>query len=221
MPIAFDAATTAAPVDPGTSQTFAHVCTGSNRLLLVGIKGVNDVASLITGVTYAGEALAFVGQVRISAGRWVDLYIKVNPASGSNDVIINASSSSFIAGMAVSYNGCKQTGQPDNSATNTQVDIATYNQSLTPVLDNSWVAIVAGCGDGIAPGAGTTERVTTDIGTISMGDNNALITPPASTQLQYTSGLGTSDWASVMVSLAPFVAASALPFITTIGAKRI
>lgn len=156
--IAFDAASTGI-VNPGTSLTFAHTCTGSNRVLVVGVSIINNAADLVTGVTYSGVAMTQVCNDGVNTERHY-LYVLINPASGSNNVVISASSSQIMVGTASSYTGARQTTQPEAQTANSVASATTITTNVTTIADNSWVVghARASSGGNLAAGASTTLR---------------------------------------------------------------
>jgi hypothetical protein len=90
----------------------------------------------VTGVTYIAVAMTLVGKVLTTQGsndRWVYLWVLVAPATGTNNVVITASSATSLWGVAAEYTGASQTGQPDASATE-----AHGEKSLATVAHNCW-----------------------------------------------------------------------------------
>lgn len=130
---AFLTATTAA------SATVAYTCTGSNQILFVGVVG--ELASdNITGVTYNGVSMTLIDKNSNGVSRWTYIFYLLNPASGSNNIVISAGSSSFIEGMAASYTGVLQSGQPDAHGFTIQGSASSsITKSLTTVADNCWI----------------------------------------------------------------------------------
>jgi hypothetical protein len=212
MAIAFDAATDGGTAT-GTSLTFSHTCgAGSDRLLLVGINGdlvgVNDD---ITGVTYAGVSMTLVAKITATTARYQYLYYLLNPATGANNVVISCTNSHFLGATSASYTGVSQSGQPDNSVTNTGVTVTQITGTLTTVADNCWT-MALGCqnfsGNTMSAGTNTTERV--ELGTFftaGMYDRNAAITPAGSTSLTVANS-GTSTMGIIMASFSPAGAAA-------------
>jgi len=141
MALAFDAAVDGSIVIPGTSLTWAHTCTGSDRILLVAAFDDSGGASLITGVTYNSVALTKIAEVQVLDNRWVTLWYLVAPATGSNNVVITASASTVIAGISGSYTGAAQTGQPDSFATNTSTASTSLTTTTTVVASDCWLVM--------------------------------------------------------------------------------
>lgn len=200
MAIALDTSTDGGLVNPATSITYAHTCTGSNLILFVSAFGdvTNDV---VTGATYNGVSMSLVGKALPTgaADRWVYLWVLVNPATGTHNVVVSASASIAIDSDAVSYTGAKQSGQPDasNTGANNQNSITI---SVTTVADNCWlVGGFRASTTGATPGTGTTQRQGSS--GLYTADSNGAKTPAGSYSLIYNNG--NSNFAGVVASIAP------------------
>jgi len=201
MAIAFDTAT--ADFASASSQTFAHTCSGSNRILFVATRaGTTDN---VTGATYGGVAMTLVNKVLIASGsRYLYLFMLVNPASGANNVVLTASGSVDFCSFASSYTGAKQTGQPDAHTTNTNNGTSPYSASLTTVADNSWVVAIAyNDAGGAAAGTGTALRASNCGAGPAFIDSNGAVTPAGSRALEITHNASTVNRAMVLASIAP------------------
>lgn len=170
--IAFDAFSSGS-VLPGSSITFSHTCSGSDRILIVGIIANN--ADVITGVTYNGVAMTLARKSAFT-GPTMYLYYLLAPATGANNIVVSASSGGeYIRATAVSYTGVQQSGQPDATAEN-NVSAASITTTLTQVVAKAWqVGVVQGAHDGtVTAGAGIGAiRGTVSGGYNSIGDSNA------------------------------------------------
>ena len=174
MAIAFDTSESGGEVNPDTSLTWSHTCNGSDRLLVVTVRGGGGQGDRITGITYDGDAMTKVTNITVPGDNVVlSQYYLLNPSSGAKNVVVSLASG-FMEGDSASYTGVKQSGQPDNSGTKTQEDNATISTNLTPVLDNCWI-IVSNFGPPAEPTAvaGVTKRQN------QLFDSNAPITPAA------------------------------------------
>ena len=208
MAIAYDAVSVGF-ANPTTSLTFAHTCTGANLVLIVGIKEISAAAESVTGVTYNGVAMTKINARRIGDNaRWMSLWYLINPATGANNVVVSLNPTSWVRAHGVSYTGCKQSGQPDASATHIDGAGTADNSALASIADNCWHLFIVGNGGGTqAAGTGTTLRGTASDSNIM--DSNSAKTPAGSVTLQATYGSNTY-WGDVIASLAPYVAAGGL-----------
>ena len=102
-----------------TSLTWKHVCTGSNRYLVVPV-WTAGAASFPDGATYNGVAMTLLDQYCLS-DKGAQLWGLVNPASGMNDVVVTYSGAAIAyACTSVSYTGVNQStpvGTPAHAGT--------------------------------------------------------------------------------------------------------
>lgn len=182
--IAFDSATNPAIQNPGTTLTYAHTCSGSNRFLYVGVLTGN---ATVSSVTYNGVAMTEIGSRTAVGSHFISHYYLIAPATGSNNVVVTVASSVLIISGATSYTGVAQTSPIDASATNAETTETTTTTNLTTTTDNCWTLLTSrGATDGNTnAGTGTTQRADT-AGYIQLFDSNGVITPAGSTSLQTT-----------------------------------
>ncbi len=205
MAIAYDNSTKASQ-SSGTSNTFAHTCTGSDLVLIVGTIG-RVSADTITGVTYNSVAMtkitAFSGG---GEGRWITLWYLANPSTGANNVVATWSASQdFIHCGAVSYTGCKQTGIPDSFATGADAgNEASHTFTTTVVASNAWLMLWTKYGLTPAAGAGTTARQTDGSGLGIFDSNGTVGTGSQSLIATQTS----NNTEGIIISLAPTAVAA-------------
>lgn len=206
MAIAFDAATDLGSTLSGDTLTTAHTCTGTDRILFVGTVGkVNQ--DTISGVTYNGVAMTKITTAQYAARRYSTLWYLINPASGSNNVVITSSETNVIQGLAASYTGAKQSGQPDAQNTGTAL-ASSIAVAVTSVADNCWHIMYVGNASGgsvSSAGSGTTQRVvgTTFFPGNAILDSNSAKTPAGSYTLNNNQTDSGSELAAVAVSFAP------------------
>lgn len=200
MAIAFDAATNGVPAFYFPTCTFAHTCSGADRVLFVSYQGDNGAADLVTGVTYNGVALTHVASFLNNNNRWIGLWYLVNPAAGANNVVITVSANSVLFPIAWSYTGAIA---PEANATGTKAGGAgNVTLTVTTLTDQAWVvgAVVSSAsGGGLSAGAATTERQ--DLGDIASYDGNAPVSPAGSSTLTIATTAGLAD--GICVSLPP------------------
>ncbi len=180
--IAFDAQS--ASGYSATSATWSHTCSGSDRLLVIGIYSTNsnDVAS----VTYNSVACTFINRVVVTGGQEIYLYYLLNPATGANNVVVTATSGNLQGyGAATSYTGVKQSAQPDASATNQSASTTSLTTSVTTTADNCWLVGFA-YGQTASAGTGTIFRSEPVNDVLFMMDSNGATTPAGSDSLIFT-----------------------------------
>lgn len=212
MAIAFNAAADGGNNGGGSAGlTFAYTCgSGNNRLLVVLVLGdtsVNDV----TGVTYNGVSMTLAAPPGLAPGgpdnRWLYLFWLIAPATGTNNVVISASSTHFILGGAADYTGVSQTGQPDATTTHAgSGSITSLTTSITTVADNSWAVLAENNGGGLPPTANTgTIRRAVDAAFSAWGlfDSNGPVTPPGSFGMTTDTGLPSNTILHVIASFSP------------------
>lgn len=149
-----------------TSLTWNHTCTGSNMVLVVGVI-IQSTSDFVTGVTYNGVAMTRATTAVTPSGpaRRQYLYTLVAPATGSSlAIVVSLSSSINVGGMSVSYTGCAQTGQPDESNSNVVQAANSITASVASQATGSWIVgtvcpVFVG-GTAYVVGSNTTQRIT-------------------------------------------------------------
>lgn len=202
MAIAYDSGTNSTMAS-GTTVTFSHTCSGTDRILFVGAwsRGTD-----VSGVTYNGVSMTACG-TGINIGPDGDrfrMYYLVAPATGTNSVVVTGNSgAALVAGTSVSYTGASQTGQPDGYFTTTGSG-SSYTGTITTTADNSWaVMMVRTVTTGTSTaGSGTTRRTNTD-GHFQLFDGNGAKTPAGSYSLNATSS--SQSYGVVMTSFSPSI----------------
>lgn len=168
MAIAFDAVGGGAAVSGGTTPSWTHTATGSNRVVLVGLSvGISGLASGRTRtVTYGGTPMTSLGAVESGTGSsgFGEMFYLLAPATGAQTVATTISGTVVdFVGSSVSYTGvgavsAATTAHPASGAPSIAVpsavgnfcvasfvsgtDIATPNQTQR-VLNNSIVGTTA------------------------------------------------------------------------------
>lgn len=205
-------------VSSATSLTFAHTTsTGSNRILLVGVDTV-PTSDRITSVTYNGSSASRASSQSNGVSRREYMYYLTNPSTGSNNVVITASSATYINGASVDYTGAAQTGQPDSSNATSGANSTSYSITFTTVCNNSWSAVMVGTdAGGSNPTASTnsTSRVvvSADSG-VELFDSNAAITPAGAYAMSFTSPVSTV-WVGAGMSIAPDTCTASAPSVVS------
>ncbi len=212
MAIALDATTAWSDEESLTTLTFAHTCTGSNRILFVMAAGNGGASNTITGATYNGTSMTSIGNIRIPSDRWINLFYLIAPSTGSNNVVISATATSIL-GASTSFTGANQSGQPDSSNSNSGSAITSLTTSTTVVAANCWLVGVGGVSTGTPTGGtGTTIR-NSGFGASTMDSNATVGTGSQSLILNNVS----SRMAAFIASFQPVATAPSTRFRALLG----
>lgn len=223
MAIAFDAASNTSALDMTsiTTLTWSHTCsTGSDRILIVGVvsNDLTDADRVVSGVTYAGEALTLIREDQDNSrnlGR--GLWYKVAPATGANNIVVTFTGTvSDGAAAAVSLTGVDQSSPIGASAADSVDNAAPYDANLTTTTDNSWVVDIGIVDQGfteptVQSGGIQTLRASFDGG----GDYTFMGTygpksPAGAVQFDWemAGGFGVEDWRGSLVEIKVAAAAA-------------
>lgn len=199
MAIAYDTGT-GNETNSGTSVSWSHTCTGSDRILWVYV--MNSSAVNVTSVTYNGVELTLaVGNGSSQRSR---LYYLIAPATGANTVQVNLASTSYVYCASASYTGVAQTGQPDATGFANN-GASPRTTSVTTVADNCWTVLGARAVSTGNTSASTNSTKKVDrSGYVQFYDNNTEVSPAGSYSMTVTTTLGNIN--TVMASMAPAVA---------------
>ena len=150
MAIASDASSLTQSPGFDNSVTVSHTVSGTDRVLLVAVHCRTDV---ITGVTYNGASMTFLGKNINSGVVGVSWYYLVAPSTGTNDVIVSFSAFTLSAVAVWSLTGVNQTSPiatSDFSATLDGFGTGSGSQSLSTSSGQWLVAAFATSADGSA-----------------------------------------------------------------------
>jgi hypothetical protein len=184
-----------------TSVTLAHNCgASSNRILFVATRD-GSTTSTITGVTYADAAMTKYGSGLANTSGYLNLWYKIAPATGSNNIVVSRSGTGTILWVCgVSYSGVLQTGFPDAGGTASADAATSIAKTITTVKNNCWwLAAHFNRTTNSTVGAGTTDRVGTSYG-LKIGDSNAAV---AIGNVTSNFSSSSTDLRTIMVSFAP------------------
>jgi hypothetical protein len=214
-----DAAVTPGTVTTLTTTSCNPTCTeayanpgGSNTAIFVVVhtEGIN-----VTGVTYNGVALTFIiARDNVAGGGnvWVEGYYILNPASGSNNIVVTLASNAAARTNIIPATGVKQTAgtiidSDSNASSNASSSSLTLDSEVGGYLFDAITQENSGSGQ--TPGAGQTEIW--DLTTNPTRDMFGSSEPGASpTVVMSYSGLGAFiDFAHIAFSVA--AAPSAFP----------
>lgn len=201
MAVQFDAASTAALTSNGTSKTWSHTCSSTDRFLIV-------VVSLNTGfptgmtATYAGVSMT---AQYTPAGKKA-VFTLIDPATGANNVVVSWTNNSQGAFTAVSYTGVNQTTPMGTAATaNGSGTGPTVNVSATSLdlVVDGLMGFVTGSAVSATVGASQTQRANL-ADTNTDGSVAAQSSEPGATTVTMSWTLSvSSDWHIWGVALKP------------------
>jgi hypothetical protein len=129
-------------------------CTGGDYLL-VKVYGQGGDAN-ITGVTYNGVAMSFVGENNADATGLIGFWELVAPASGSNNVVISKTAGDYGVADAMVLSGVDQTTPSANLTATRILPTASPNGDVaftTPSVSANSVMVVS---NAVQPGANVT-----------------------------------------------------------------
>lgn len=195
--IAFDAASNSGYQAAASTYSWSHTCTGSNRFLAVDVS-LLSAGSTVTGITYNGVALSFIGaQSTVTSFGRVECWGLVAPASGTNTIAVTLSGSIASAGTAVSYTGVNQSLPTEafNSAQATNVGAADATVTVTTVADNDWVHAAIATSDAAITAGQTSRNNVTGAGGSAADEDTGPVTPAGGQAMTYTGVGALATWA--------------------------
>lgn len=118
--------------------TYAHTIAGTNRVLLVGVT-VDQAGTGVNSVQYAGQALT--RQVTIGNGGRprTELWSRVNPTVGTNNVAVSLTGNDQVISGAISFNGVDLTTPFDAAAQSSNATSNNPTDTITPVSNYTWI----------------------------------------------------------------------------------
>lgn len=198
--IAFATSTSGSFYSSVTSSTASYSIAASNTALFVGVVG-NIGSDVITGVTYAGNAMTLDGKVNTPGDRWTYLYSLMNAPVGNASYTVTASGATNIATIAESLTGVASV---DVTNTNTASATTTITTSLTTLANNDWTVLDIDAPTGATASTGTIRNTN---GGFRIWDSNGPTTPPGTSTVTFTGS--SSGWGAIMAAVAP------VPAVTT------
>lgn len=208
--IAFDASSNGGLGTTISTRSWAHTCSGSDRVINIG--AMYPTAGTLTSTTYNSVTATAIGTTQTSAGGVkIDLQRLVAPATGSNTAAVNTSASvAYLVGVAVSFTGVDQTTPIDTSAQSSPAATNNVTQSITTGVDNAMLVGWFRDDMGRAVNGGTNTTVLVDGAGqgFHLTRATSLITPAGSaSQILSTQNGDSPAWAAIVASLKPVSAA--------------
>jgi hypothetical protein len=185
--IAFDAAVAGRNWQTGDPQTWSHTCSGTDRVLFVGIF-LGGTVDRVNGVTYNGVSMTRLAKINDLSGNANYVYFLINPATGSNTVSVDLTSSVNMSAASVSYNGVDQTTPIDAWRTDAGVNggASWTTGTITVTATDAWLLTFLRDTNANAVSATKTKRVGTTVVLEVSFDSNGTV-PTGSTSVTYTS----------------------------------
>jgi hypothetical protein len=180
-----------------SSDTWSHTCSGSNRILVVGVNArglVSNTNTTVTGVTYNGVALTKIRHDSVDSGDTMrgrtELWYLIAPATGANNIVVTWTGTvDFECCGAISLTGAIQSssaidannGQSANTDTTPSTDVTVvaqgcyvidsiYSRSETSFANNSdQTNIFNVLVNSAGDGTGMSYKIATATGATTMG----------------------------------------------------
>lgn len=204
--IAFDSSQTAG-MNGVTSITFSHTITGTDTYLQV-CAFTNKTTDQVTGVTYNGAAMTRSTTFRSLTGvGGMSMYRLINPDTGTHNVVVSSSASTYMRAFSASYTGANQSSQPDATGENSGSG-TTVTATLTTVASGAWMTSCAfGSGASFTSFSGTQRQNTGEPGAYQ--DSNGTVSPGPNNQTFTNTSSVNFIWAALSIN--PTAAASTPP----------
>lgn len=173
MAVAFDATSHSSTASDTSTLSWAHTCTGSDRLLVVIVTLANTSARTVSSVTYNGVGLTFSHGVSAGdvANLRSELWYVIAPATGSNTIAITASGDcEVLAGGGVSVTGAHQVTPLADTDSGSSTGATSASLTLTSAADGLVVdGLCSYANANFTVGADQTERWNAESG-VSPGE---------------------------------------------------
>lgn len=202
MAIAYDTLSQSAEASSANTVSWSHTTSGSDRALFVGAQESGGIG--LSGITYNGVAMTEQWDIADAFSFRIAGATLVNPASGTNTVVITWDDVTTGRGVAVSLTGVDQTTPVGTAATATG-NSSTISRAVTSAADELVVdcAHMSDFGETMTVGAGQTERMNEQNWFGGFG-NSLVSTEPgaASVTMSWTTG-GNNPWSTGAIPFKP------------------
>lgn len=210
MAVTFDAV---GPSSAGTSinsttLSWSHTCSGTERLLTVGVAVSGGITTNSITATYNSVSMTSAGRVFSNNQNdgWVELFYLVAPATGSNTVLVTCDVTRTLIGGSVSFNGVDQSTPVDTAVTG--FDDGTPAPSLTVSSATGDMVVDAVCtGTGVTSSS-QTNRWLKNVEAITAAGNAAQSTADGAASVNMAYTISTDWWGMIAMNINQAVAAS-------------
>src|SRR5712692_8435108 len=197
----------------GLSGTIAHIVTNSHSNLVLIVDVTMDSASdIVTGITYAGQALTELTSIA-SSGHRIDRWYRLNPATGTNNIVVSTSggTNTFAVDAASYYNVAQSStfGTPatatgnSGSPSNTVVTTSTTQLVIDGLFSTPGTSFTQ-------PNGETVEVTDTTVWLAALGD-----IPATGSNMTLTWTVTTTEWAQISVAMNVAPSSGPTRFITS------
>ena len=96
-------------VNNAASLTQAHTCSGTDRVLVVVVNGLDATDLMASGtVTYGGVSMGAAVLVQSHSANHCRMYVMANPPAGTANIVVTPSANAYLNMAAVSFTGVDQ-----------------------------------------------------------------------------------------------------------------
>jgi hypothetical protein len=186
----------ASATSPTATASWSHTCSGTNRLLIVGVAvGDASTGAMTLGVTYNGVAMTSVARVNSNnqTAGFVELFRLINPPTGANTVVVTPSATAnAISAGSISFTGVHQT-TPLGTAATAFGSSGTPTVAVTATTSGNMI-VDAVCNGAAVTSSNQTQRWLRNTNTSTAAGNGAAATAAATGSSVTMSYATTSDW---------------------------
>jgi len=201
------------------SMTLSHTASGNDRLMLVTVSLANPGARSVSGITYNGDSLIFVGaQANGSNEARIETWALVAPDLGAHNVVVTltgANTTGTVVGVST-FTGVDQAtplgtfASAGGDSSNPTVNVSSGADELV----FAGITVESGTNYNLVPGAGQTEHWDIHLDDANSGASTEA--GAASVALSWSFG-GSNQWAVGAVSIRPTIGVNFAPAITSNG----
>ncbi len=154
LAVAFDATSTLNGTTAALTHSWGHTCTGTNRLLVVGVSVF--AGDTVSTVTYAGVTLTKAGHIASVGNDRAEMWYLIAPATGANTIVVTLSASARAVLGATSWTAVYQITPVGTFATGTGTSTTALATAVSET--SGYVADTLATPNAPTVGAGQSER---------------------------------------------------------------
>ncbi len=191
-----------------SSLTWAHTCGASANLLRVGVSLRNGSSQTVTGITYNGVALTFVGAIANGTTVRSEFWKLAAPTTGSSqNIVVTLSAAALVIAGAESYNGADSVLGAAVTAVGAGTAPSVVASSATGEIVADTLTCSSGAGRTITVGAGQTQRWNLQTGTSGADEISGGSTEAGAASVTMSWTISSSEtWAIIAVPIMPLSA---------------